>query len=106
MSHVFPERGPYREVVVSKEGEHLGARGLDAANRRDSLKFYRADCVEGGFQHVVHLVERGARVWYFVTDPISCLSAISVRGWAPRYTGSDDVLATFVGGMEAHSQRK
>jgi hypothetical protein len=53
---------------------------LDAAIRQDSLEFNRIDCVEGGFQHVVHLVKWGARVWCYVADPITRLSAIGVHG--------------------------
>ncbi len=76
----FLGEDPDEEVVVGREGEHRGARGLDAAIRQDSLEFNRIDCVEGGFQHVVHLVKWGARVWCYVADPITRLSAIGVHG--------------------------
>ncbi|CAM6017327.1 unnamed protein product [Sphagnum balticum] len=82
----------------------MGVGGLDATGGGGPTELLGAGCVLGRLCDLVDPFERGVRVWLPLAYPVTRLGSVVEGGQVPGNTKGDDIFASLVRGVEAHSK--
>jgi hypothetical protein len=95
-----------RAEIVRGDSDHLLSGSSYAPVESDLGEFDYLGFAGDGIGHKVDPFQRGASVRSWVANPIPFLGVAGVVVWAPRNAGLDDVQATLVGCLVAHSESR